>query len=113
MDNLIIFAVLGLILVIAVLSILKRSRNKASCCGSATYVAKSRKLANSVEKIELQVEGMHCQNCVNRVMEAVQDMSGTSAVVNLKNGTVTVSMEEHIDPAQIAARIEKAGYTVK
>ena len=112
MENAVVFVILGLIILLAVGTILHRRKLNASCCGSGTYVAKSRKLANVAEKLELQVEGMLCQNCVNRVMEAVQDMGHTSAVVNLKKGLVTVTMDEHIDKADIAARIEKAGYTV-
>ena len=55
---------------------------------------------------------MHCQNCVNRVMEDVQDIPGTSASVNLKKGLVTVSMETPVDDRVIVATIEKHGYKV-
>ena len=76
-------------------------------------MAKSRKLKSvSCKKVYI-VEGMHCQNCVNRVMEAVQDLGGTSAVVNLKKGTLTVSMEKEIDDTVIIAAVEKRGYSAK
>ena len=111
MDNLIVFIILGLVLLIAVGTIIRR-RNRASCCSGGVYVAKSRKLGSVAEKKTFAVEGMHCQHCVNRVMEAVQDIPGCSAAVKLKSGLVTVSAESKIDDIEISARIEKAGYKV-
>lgn len=113
MDNIIIFIMLALVLGIAAGTIFRRRRNQASCCGSGAYVAKSRRLDAVSEKLELKVEGMHCQHCVNRVMEAVQDIPGCSAAVNLKKGLVSISMEQHVDSGTFISRIEKAGYTVK
>lgn len=111
MDYIIIGIVLAII-VVAVFSIKKKAKSKASCCGSGTYVAKSRKLKTVAEKKTFRVEGMHCQNCVNRVMEDVQDIPGTSASVNLKKGIVAVSVEAPMDDGVIIAAIEKHGYRV-
>lgn len=102
-----------LILLVAVWQIVKKRKNKASCCGSGAYVAKSRQLKNVVCKKTYQVEGLHCQNCVNRVMEAVQDLGGTSAKVNLKKGILTVSMEKEIEDSVVIAAVEKRGYGIK
>lgn len=112
MGDYVIIAVLITILFLAVWYIVKKKKRKASCCGSGAYVAKSRKLQNIVCKKTYRVDGMHCQNCVNRVIEAVQDLSGTSASVNLKKGILTVSMEKEIDDAVIIAAVEKHGYGV-
>lgn len=112
MDNLLIIGILVLILVAATVSVVKKSRTKGSCCSGSAYVAKSRKLKTVTGKITLHVEGMSCQHCVNRVMEAVQDIPHTSAVVHLKKGIVVVSIEEPVDPALIKAAIEKQGYSV-
>lgn len=111
MDYVIIGVILAII-VIAIFSIAKKAKSKASCCGSGTYIAKSRKLKNVTEKKIFRVEGMHCQNCVNRVMENVQDIPGTSASVNLKTGVVTVAMDHPVEDALIIAAIEKHGYKV-
>lgn len=112
MSDIIIWIVALFIVAVAVGAILKKSKSKASCCGSGTYVAKSRKLKSIVQKKSFRVDGMHCQNCVNRVMEDVQDIPHSSAKVNLKQGIVTVSMEEPIDENEIKAAIEKHGYVV-
>lgn len=112
MDNLIVITIVAVIVVFALRTVIVRSKSRSSCCGSGSYQAKSRKLGCVVKKITFQVEGMHCQHCVNRVMESVQDIPYTSASVNLKKGTVTVSMERNVDAEQIRAAIEKGGYTV-
>ena len=109
MTDYIIAGVMLIVIMIAIFSIKKKAKNKAS---SGAYVAKSRKLKTIAEKKTFCVEGMHCQNCVNRVMEDVQDIPGTSASVNLKKGLVTVSMETPVDDRVIVATIEKHGYKV-
>lgn len=113
MGDYVIVGLLILILLLAVWHIAKKKRSKASCCGSGAYIAKSRKLKTVACKKIYQVEGMHCQNCVNRVMEAVQDLGGTSASVNLKKGTLIVSMEQKVDDAVIISAVEKHGYDIK
>ena len=112
MTDYIITGVILIVIVIALLSIKKKAKSKSSCCGSGAYVAKSRKLTTVAEKKTFRVEGMHCQNCVNRVIEDVQDIPGTSASVNLKNRLVTVSVETPMDDSVIIAAIEKHGYKV-
>lgn len=112
MEDIIIIVILIVIFGIAIGSIIKRSRSKSSCCSSGTYVAKSKKLSHVYAKKTFKVEGMSCQHCVNRVMEDVQDLGGTSAVVNLKKATVTISMEQEISDETLIAAIEKGGYKV-
>ena len=112
MTDYLIAGVILTILLTAVFSIKKKAKSKASCCGSGAYAAKSRKLKIVAEKKTFRVEGMRCQNCVNRVIEDVQDIPGTSASVNLKKGLVTVSLEQSMDDRVIAAAIEKHGCKV-
>ena len=112
MEDILIIGILAVVILLAVLAIVKRFKSKASCCGSGSYVAKSRKLKTVLERKTFRVEGMHCQNCANRVMEDVQDIPGTSAAVNLKKGVVTVSLEQPVENAALIAAIEKHGYKV-
>ncbi len=112
MSDYIISGILILVLLLTVWHIVKKKKSKASCCGSGAYMAKSKKLKTVVCKKNYLVGGMHCQSCVNRVMEALQDLGGTSAVVNLKKGILTVSMEREMEDAVIIDAIEKYGYKV-
>lgn len=112
MENYIIIAILVVILFFAIRSSIKHFRGEGDCCGGGTYKARKKKLNSVADKKVFVVEGMSCQHCVNRVMEAVNSLDGASAVVHLKRGLVTVSMEHKIDDEVIKDAIEKAGYTV-
>jgi len=112
MTDYVIIGVLTVIVILAVAATIKHFRGESSCCGGDTYKARSKKLRTVIEKKTFRVEGMHCQNCVNRVMEAVQSVEGTSAVVHLKKGEVVVSEETPIADTRIREVIEEEGYTV-
>lgn len=112
MENTIILVVLALIALLAIGTLIKRAGRKG-CCGSAGDYKPTKKKLNQVIATKIfVVDGMHCEKCANRVTEAVNDLSGAAAVVNLKAGTVTVSYAQEIPDAQIRARIERVGYTV-
>lgn len=113
MTDYIIIAILVVVVCIGVRSMVKHLRHESSCCGGGTYKAKRKKLKSVVGKKVLQVEGMTCQHCVNRVQEAVNSIEGASAKINLKKGTVEVSMEKNITDEELKNVIEKAGYHVR
>lgn len=112
MTDLIILGIVVCIIALGFRSGMQHFRGEGGCCGGSTYKAKKKKLHQVVTQKVFQVEGMSCQHCVNRVMEAVNAVDGASAVVHLKKGTVTVSMEKEIEDAVIRDAIEEAGYKV-
>lgn len=67
-----------------------------------------------MKKVTLNVEGMSCQHCENRVKKAVSGLTGVTGVeVDLKKNTVTVEY----DPAGASEQdlrnaIEDQGYEV-
>lgn len=65
-------------------------------------------------KTTLNVEGMSCQHCVNRVKKAVGELAGVSSVdVDLENKTVTVEFDPaKASEADFKAAIEDQGYEV-
>ncbi|MBR2309335.1 MAG: heavy-metal-associated domain-containing protein [Oscillospiraceae bacterium] len=112
MDNYIIIAIIAVIALAAVGTIVKRKGRKG-CCGSGSdYKPRKKKLKNVIATKTFKVDGMHCEKCSNRVTEAVNDIPGVAAVVNLKKGIVTVSYEQEVPDEQIKARIQRHGYTV-
>ena len=114
MSTAIIVAILLVVLFIAIRSAVRHfSGRGGGCCGSGDYKARKKKLRSVCAKKTFLVEGMMCQNCVNRVTECINDISGASASVNLRKGTVTVSMEKAMEDDVFIAAIEKAGYEVK
>lgn len=112
MENFIIAALLIVVLFFCTRSSIKHFRGEGDCCGGGTYKARKKKLNTVVGKKTFTVEGMTCQHCVNRVMEAVNSIDGASALVKLKKGVVVVSLERPISNETIQNAIEGAGYTV-
>ncbi len=112
MTDYIIIAIVIVLVGIGVFSMVKKSRDKSSCCSGSTYKARKKKLDRVVAKKVFVVEGMSCQNCVNHVQEAVNDIDGASGIVHLKKGIVTVSMNHVIEDDVIKNAIEKKGYKV-
>ena len=112
MDNYIIIVIIAVITLVAIGTIVKRKGRKG-CCGSGSdYKPRKKKLKNVIATKTFKVDGMHCEKCSNRVTEAVNDIPGVAAVVNLKKGIVTVSYEQEVPDEQIKARIQRHGYMV-
>lgn len=62
----------------------------------------------------LKIDGMTCDHCVSSVQEEIGELEGVTAVdVDLTAGgvsTATVTSEAELDPAQLRAAVEEAGY---
>ncbi|SQD97799.1 MULTISPECIES: heavy-metal-associated domain-containing protein [unclassified Parafrankia] len=57
------------------------------------------------------VTGMTCGHCVASVTEEVGDIQGvTNVAVDLSSGAVTVTGDRQVDPAEVRAAVEEAGY---
>ena len=63
---------------------------------------------------DLKITGMTCGHCAASVREELGEIAGVSAVdVDLNAGgvsTATVTSEAELDPAQLRAAVEEAGY---
>jgi copper chaperone len=63
---------------------------------------------------ELRVDGMTCSHCVSSVTQELSQLAGVKNVnVDLVAGgvsRVTVGSENTLDPEQVAAAIDEAGY---
>ncbi|MDE5737647.1 MAG: copper resistance protein CopZ, partial [Oscillospiraceae bacterium] len=67
MENLIIILIMIVILIIGVIATVKHFKGESDCCGGGSYKPKRKKLKNIKYKKKFKIEGMHCQNCKNRV----------------------------------------------
>ncbi len=111
-ENTILVIIIIAVLILAIVPTVKHFKGQGGCCGGGGYTPKKKKLKNVIAKKTFRVDGMHCQNCANRVMETVNDIDGLSADVKLKQGTVTVSYETDVADEVIKEKIEAVGYTV-
>jgi Cu+-exporting ATPase len=65
------------------------------------------------EKLELIVNGMHCNSCASRVKSALKNVINISnVVVNLKENKVTITYQSDINQEEIKKIINDLGYTV-
>lgn len=65
-------------------------------------------------EINLNVEGMMCSGCENRVQNALKQIEGvTDVVANHTNKTVKVTTNGNVEEKIIRETIEDIGYEVK
>uniref|UniRef100_A0A5Q5BHB8 Cation-transporting P-type ATPase B n=2 Tax=unclassified Mycobacterium TaxID=2642494 RepID=A0A5Q5BHB8_MYCSS len=60
--------------------------------------------------VELQIGGMTCASCANRIERKLNKLDGVVATVNYATEKATVTVPEGYDPAQLIAVVEKTGY---
>ncbi|MGN8027423.1 heavy metal translocating P-type ATPase [Microbacterium sp. 22242] len=64
--------------------------------------------ANSVE---LEIGGMTCASCANRIEKTLNRLDGVTATVNYATEKAKVALPEGFDPAVLIARVEDIGYS--
>ena len=117
MVNAIVILILILIAIFAIRGTIKHMKGESPCCGgggASEIKEKPSKLERPVigEKI-VQISGMTCERCVNRVMRALNKIDGVSANVSLKGKRAVVSYDREIDVNVLKKAVEDAGYTVE
>ncbi len=71
-------------------------------------------MLKKLNQMNLTVEGMHCNNCAKRVIDAVSNIDGVKKVkVDLDNHRVEVLSKEEIDHKLVTDTIDNLGYKVK
>ena len=61
--------------------------------------------------VDLSVGGMTCASCVARVEKKLNKVAGVNASVNLATESAHVELSAPVDPQQLVAVVEKAGYS--
>lgn len=65
----------------------------------------------STERVELEIGGMTCASCANRIERKLNKLDGVTASVNYATEMAHVDVPAGTDPASLIAEIEKTGYT--
>lgn len=63
--------------------------------------------------VELDIEGMTCASCVNRVEKKLGKLDGVAATVNLPLESAYVTVPEGITDEQLTSTVEAAGYKAR
>ena len=61
--------------------------------------------------VELQIGGMTCASCANRIEKKLNKLDGVTASVNYATEKARVSGPAGLDPQALIAEVEKTGYT--
>ena len=110
--NYILPAILAVILIVAVYFSVKHFKGNGGCCGGGGEIReKPNKLtAPKVAEKTVYINGMHCENCQNRVQRKLNSIDGASARVNLKKKLAVVEMSREISDEELTEAVKNAGY---
>jgi Cu+-exporting ATPase len=64
----------------------------------------------ATQTIDLDIDGMTCASCVARVQRRLEKLDGVEATVNLATERARVQYPPTLEPAQLIAAVEAAGY---
>ncbi|HMR12986.1 MAG TPA: cation transporter, partial [Arachnia sp.] len=68
-------------------------------------------IPGGIPTFELEIGGMTCASCANRIEKKLNKLDGVSATVNYATEKAKVTVPEGYDPALLIAEVEKTGYT--
>ena len=89
-------------------------KGEGGCCGGGeTVLPDHKELAGpKIGEKTVHIEGMHCENCKNRVERAINRIDGAVGRVNLKKKTAVVSFERAVSDEEIRKAVEDLDYQV-
>ncbi|MGI9062801.1 MAG: cation transporter, partial [Pseudonocardiaceae bacterium] len=61
--------------------------------------------------VDLAITGMTCASCAARIEKRLNKLDGVTATVNYATEKAGVDYPDGVDPADLIAQVEKAGYT--
>jgi Cu+-exporting ATPase len=64
----------------------------------------------STSQVELEISGMTCASCANRIERKLNKMDGVTATVNYATEKAKVAFPEGLDPTELVRTVEQAGY---
>jgi Cu+-exporting ATPase len=67
--------------------------------------------AASTQEVELEITGMTCASCANRIERKLNKMDGVTAAVNYATEKAKVEFPSALDPAELLRTVEQAGYS--
>ena len=67
-----------------------------------------------MKEIILNVKGMMCNGCENRIQNALKTLNGVDEVsANHEDGAVRINMEDSVDVSKVKEKIEDIGFEVE
>lgn len=121
MGTAVVVIVLVIVVLLALSPTIKHFKGEGGCCGGGSDEEKGffsrfkkKKLDSAkIGEMEVQIEGMHCENCKNSVERAVNAIDGAVCRVNLRKNVARVEYSRVIEEEEIMEAIEGEGFEVK
>ena len=111
--NIIIVVLLVIILIPAIRTSLTHMKGEGDCCGGPKEKVPKKKIdGQKLGDYIVQIEGMHCQNCKNRIERKLNELDGVVSKVNLEKKEARVSYYQQVDQATICDVIERLDFKV-
>ena len=113
-STLIVLAIVAVIAFMALRSSIGHFKGEGGCCGGGESILPDEKTLTGAKIGEktVKIEGMHCENCKNRVERAINRIDGAVAKVNLRKKTAVVSYDREISDEDIRRAVEEQDYKV-
>lgn len=113
MANIIVGIFLLAALVIAGRHIYKLFHGEPVCCSTDTPQVPEKKLSGPIiGKKVIDIKGMTCRNCKNRVEMMLDDIDGASATVNLHRSHAVLKMTRDVSDDEIRSALAGSGYEI-
>ncbi len=88
-------------------------KGEGSCCGGPKEKSVKKHIPGKPKStLIVHIEGMHCDNCKNRVERHLDEIEGVVAKVNLSKKLAKVFLYEEVDEALIRKTIEDQDFEV-
>ncbi len=68
---------------------------------------------NTTTDLELNISGMTCASCANRIERKLNKLDGVTASVNYATEKAKVTFPDTMDPADLVSTVEAAGYAAR
>ncbi|MBR1865447.1 MAG: heavy-metal-associated domain-containing protein [Lachnospiraceae bacterium] len=113
MGNGIVAGILCLMVAVAIRSTAAHFRGQGGCCGGGGTIRETKRLTGPKlgEKL-IQIDGMHCENCRNRIEHGVNQLDGVVCRVSLRKRQASISYSEPVKEETLCSVIENLGYQV-
>ncbi len=113
-STLIVLLVVIAIAAFALKSSLGHFKGEGGCCGGGGGTLPDEKELSGpkIGEKTVHIEGMHCENCKNRVERAINRIDGAVAKVNLKKNIAVVSFDRNIADEDIKRAVEEQDFKV-
>lgn len=113
LESIIVIVILVILLIPAILNSIKHMKGEGDCCGGPKEKRVKKKIhGKKLAELVIKIDGMHCENCRNRIEKHLDELDGVIAKVNLEKKQAVVSLYQEVDMEKLKAIIEKLDFTV-